>query len=72
MIRHDWGSSEVVDQIGGPIKDLGFLKAISINYNKSLPLNKKFLDKLKKKWDPWCSVATWYLWRSIDPIPVNY
>ena len=55
-----------------PINDLGFLKAISINYNKSLPLNKKFLDKLKKKWDPWCSVATWYLWRSIDPIPVNY
>jgi len=55
-----------------PIKDLGLLKAISVNYNKKLPLNYKFLDKLKKKWDPWCSVATWFLWRSIDPIPINY
>ena len=27
---------------------------------------------LKKKWTPYCSQATWYLWRSLDPIPVNY
>lgn len=55
-----------------PIKDLGLLKAISINYKKKLPLQKSFLIKLKKKWHPWCSVATWFLWRSIDPIPVSY
>ncbi len=55
-----------------PIQDLGLLKAISINYNKKLPLNKSFLKKLKKNWDPWCSVATWFLWRSIDPIPIDY
>ena len=55
-----------------PIQDLGLLRAISINYNKKLPLNKSFLNKLKKCWDPWCSVATWFLWRSIDPLPVNY
>ena len=55
-----------------PLNDLGLLKAISINYKKPLPLKKNFLLQLKKKWDPWCSVATWYLWRSIDPIPVNY
>lgn len=28
--------------------------------------------ELGKKWQPWCSVATWYLWRALDPIPVNY
>ena len=55
-----------------PIKDLGLLKAISINYKKKLPLQQSFLIKLKKKWHPWCSVATWFLWRSIDPIPVSY
>ena len=55
-----------------PVRDLGFLKAVSINYNKKLPISDMFLKKLKKEWDPWCSVATWYLWRSIDPVPVNY
>ena len=55
-----------------PIQDLGLLKAISINYNKKLPLNNNFLIQLKKRWDPWCSVATWFMWRSIDPITVNY
>ena len=55
-----------------PTKDLGLLKAISINYKKKLPIKKPFLKKLEKKWEPWCSVATWYLWRSIDPVNVNY
>ena len=55
-----------------PIQDLGLLKAISLNYKKKLPLTKSFLFKLQKKWDPWCTVATWFLWRSIDPISVNY
>ena len=55
-----------------PTKDLGLLKAISINYKKKLPLSNLFINKLKRKWEPWCSVATWYLWRSIDPVNVNY
>ncbi len=55
-----------------PIGDLGFLKAICKNYNKKSPLKEKELIYLKKKWSPYCSQATWYLWRSLDPIPVNY
>ncbi len=55
-----------------PIGDLGFLNAICKNYKKKLPLKEKELLYLKKKWSPYCSQATWYLWRSLDPIPVNY
>ena len=55
-----------------PIGDLGFIKAISRAYNKELPLNEKYLNMLKKKWSPYNSMATWYLWRSIDPVPINY
>ena len=32
----------------------------------------KALRRFKKKWEPYCSVATWYLWRSIDPVAVEY
>lgn len=55
-----------------PIQDLGLIKSICINYNKKTPLKKSFINKLKVSWDPWCTVATWFLWRSIDPVPVNY
>ena len=55
-----------------PDGDLGFLKAISKAYKKDLPLSKNYLSKLKKRWSPYNSVATWYLWRSLDPIAINY
>ena len=55
-----------------PDGDLGFLKAISKAYKKDLPLNINYLSKLKKRWSPYNSVATWYLWRSLDPIAINY
>ena len=55
-----------------PQSDIGLLKAISINYNLKYPLNDKVINKFKKKWVPWSTVATWYLWRSLDPIPVKY
>ena len=55
-----------------PSGDLGFVKAISKHYKKDLPLNDKFLSTLFKRWSPYSSMATWYLWRSLDPIPVNY
>jgi len=55
-----------------PDGDLGFLKAISKAYKKDLPLNKNYLIKLKKRWSPYNSIATWYLWRSLDPIAINY
>ncbi len=55
-----------------PIQDIGLLRAISNNYNKTYlpPIN--FVNKLKKKFNPYCSVATWYLWRSIDDEPIQY
>ena len=55
-----------------PIGDLGFNKAISKLYNKKLPLKDRYLLKLYKLWSPYNSMATWYLWRSLDPIPVSY
>ena len=55
-----------------PSGDLGFIKAISILYNKELPLKESYLKRLKKRWSPYCSLATWYLWRSLDPMPVSY
>ena len=55
-----------------PSGDLGFIKAISKHYKKDLPLKDKFLLTLFKKWSPYSSIATWYLWRSLDPLPVSY
>ena len=55
-----------------PSGDLGFIKAISKHYKKDLPLTDKFLLSLFKKWSPYSSIATWYLWRSLDPLPVSY
>ena len=55
-----------------PSGDLGFLKAISKHYEVDFPISEKFLSKLFKRWSPYSSIATWYLWRSLDPIPVSY
>lgn len=55
-----------------PKKDLGLLKAISLTYKINLPIEDKDLEKLFKRWTPYNTVATWYLWRSLDPIPVIY
>ncbi len=55
-----------------PLQDIGLLRAISNNYNKKYFPPKSFLKKLQKKFSPYCSVATWYLWRSIDNEPIQY
>ena len=55
-----------------PIQDIGLLKAISKNYKKKYLPPDKFVNLLKKRFSPYCSVATWYLWRSIDPEPIQY
>jgi DNA-3-methyladenine glycosylase II len=55
-----------------PLQDIGLLRAISNNYKKKYYPPKTFLDKLYKKFTPYCSVATWYLWRSIDDEPIQY
>ena len=55
-----------------PIQDIGLLRAISKNYKKKYLPPEKFVTLLKKRFSPYCSVATWYLWRSIDPEPIQY
>ena len=55
-----------------PLQDIGLLRAVSNNYKKKYFPSKSFLDKLHKKFTPYCSVATWYLWRSIDNEPIQY
>ena len=55
-----------------PIQDIGLLRAISKNYKKNYLPPEKFVESLKKRFSPYCSVATWYLWRSIDPEPIQY
>ena len=55
-----------------PVQDIGLLRAISNNYKKKYLPPEAFVNKLKKKFSPYCSVATWYLWRSIDDEPIQY
>ena len=55
-----------------PIQDIGLLRAISKNYKKKYLPPVSFVNTLKKNFSPYCSVATWYLWRSIDPEPIQY
>ena len=67
FLMFSYGSSNIF-----PIGDLGFLKAISKLYNLKLPISDRKLRHLNKIWSPYSSQATWYLWRSLDPITVNY
>lgn len=55
-----------------PLDDIGLQRAVSIHYNENQPIEKSRLQTIALNWRPWRSVATWYLWRSLDPIPVDY
>ena len=55
-----------------PVQDIGLLRAISKNYKKRYLPPATFINLLHKRFSPYCSVATWYLWRSIDPKPIKY
>ena len=55
-----------------PVQDIGLLRAISNNYKKKYFPPKNFVKKLQKRFSPYCSVATWYLWRSIDDDTIQY
>jgi len=55
-----------------PIQDIGFLKGISKNYKIQHPPNQKYLNLLRNRWNPYCSVGTWYIWRTVDPEIVQY
>ena len=55
-----------------PLDDLGLQKGICVSYYKGRKVSLRTMRKLGESWRPWRSVATWYLWRSLDPLPVEY
>ncbi len=55
-----------------PVDDIGLQRAMSLHYNRGRPLTKLKMNSIAKRWLPWRSVATWYMWRSLDPVPVEY
>lgn len=55
-----------------PLDDLGLLKGISANYFSGEPVSRSDAREVAANWEPWRTVATWYMWRSLDPHPVEY
>lgn len=55
-----------------PLDDLGLLKGISLNYFSGEPVSRAEAREVGEAWAPFRSVATWYIWRSLDPLPVEY
>ena len=55
-----------------PLDDLGLLKGISVNYFSGEPVSRSDAREVSANWEPWRTVATWYLWRSLEPVPVEY
>lgn len=55
-----------------PLDDLGLQRAMERLYNDGDALSKDAMREIARPWQPWSSVATWYLWRSLDPVPVEY
>jgi DNA-3-methyladenine glycosylase II len=55
-----------------PLDDIGLLKGISVNYFSGEPVSRAEAREVGDAWAPFRSVATWYIWRSIDPMSVSY
>lgn len=55
-----------------PLDDVGLLRGISLNYFSGEPVSRAEAREVGDAWAPFCSVATWYIWRSLDPLPVAY
>ena len=55
-----------------PLDDLGLIKGISQGYFSGEPVSRAEARELGDAWAPYRSVATWYIWRSLDPLPVDY
>jgi DNA-3-methyladenine glycosylase II len=55
-----------------PLDDLGLQKGIRVGYFKGRKVSMRTLKRLGETWRPWRTVASWYLWRSLDPLPVEY
>lgn len=55
-----------------PLDDVGLITGISKNYFSGDPVSRSDAREVAAAWQPFCSVATWYIWRSLDPLPVAY
>ena len=55
-----------------PLDDVGLITGISRNYFSGEPVSRAEAREVAEAWTPYCSVATWYIWRSLDPVPVAY
>ena len=52
-----------------PVGDLGLQRAMSLSYNRGRAINERRMQSIARAWAPWRSVATWYMWRSLEPLP---
>ena len=55
-----------------PLDDVGLINGISQSYFSGEPVSRSDAREVAAAWAPYCSVATWYIWRSLDPVPVSY
>jgi DNA-3-methyladenine glycosylase II len=55
-----------------PLDDVGLINGISLNYFSGDPVSRSDAREVAEAWKPFCSVATWYIWRSLEPVPVAY
>jgi len=55
-----------------PVGDIGLQRSIANHYNGGKRMSKRQIENLARSWRPWRTVATWHLWRALDPVPVCY
>jgi len=55
-----------------PVGDVGIQKAMKLHFNEDKQMTAEEMISRAEPWRPWRSVASWYLWRSLDPLPVDY
>ena len=55
-----------------PLDDVGLINGISQSYFSGEAVSRSDAREVAAAWAPYCSVATWYIWRSLDPLPVEY
>jgi DNA-3-methyladenine glycosylase II len=55
-----------------PLDDAGLIKAISLNYFSGEPVSRHEAREVAANWAPWRTVATWYMWRSLDPVAIEH
>lgn len=55
-----------------PVQDIGLIRAVERHYLNGNRVDRAEIEQVGERWRPWRTVATWYLWRSLDPFPVEY